>query len=102
MEWQQHMQAKRPGHARGVLATRRYAAVSVAVRMRKCVTPSGPAMLTKSFSWLRLDSCAPPSMRLFLPLTVQVLRQAAACRVTAAVPGLLYVHHRALLATCSS
>ena len=38
------------------LATRRYEALWVAVRMRKCVTPSGPATCTKSFSWFRLLS----------------------------------------------
>ena len=28
----------------------------MAVRIIKCETPSGPAILTKSFSWFRLDS----------------------------------------------
>lgn len=51
---QRRLPAQRSLHAH--LATRRYEALCVAVRMRKWVTPSGPATCTKSLSWLRLLS----------------------------------------------
>lgn len=44
------------GRTLGVLASLRYEACWVAVRMRKWEMPRGPEMSTKSLSWLRLDS----------------------------------------------
>ena len=67
---------------RGALAMRRYELFSVAVRMRKCVTPKGPATDTKSLSWLRRDS------RRLSAVCGSIMRRRSASRLESTAPCL--------------